>query len=245
MPQKITKEIPPGIESLSLAVNGRRTHYFKAGVGPPIVLLHGGASDSRDWLKTMAALSHRFTFYAPDLPGFGRNDRKETGYYLDDFIESIEDFITALDLDIPAIAGHSFGGRVGAGVAIRQRVKVKKLVLIDTAGFGSFTRLGSWLMAFFWALRRVFRKRQPSPRFLVRDGEDYSWLCLDDLSALKIPVLAVWKAFDPYFPVSLARRAKMLMPGMRLEIFPGFGHAPNKQHNQAFNALLLDFLSRD
>ena len=82
------------VKSLVLDVDGRRTHYLKAGTGPPVVLLHGGASDSRDWLKTMMALSGCFSLYAPDLPGYGKNDRNEKGYYLNDFIESVEDFTT-------------------------------------------------------------------------------------------------------------------------------------------------------
>jgi pimeloyl-ACP methyl ester carboxylesterase len=242
---KVIQDIPAGIESLETEIKGRRTHYLQAGSGPPVVLLHGGASDSRDWLRTMAALSHRFTFYAPDLLGFGQNARDEAGYYLEDFIEAIEEFIITLGLDNPDIAGHSFGGRVGAGLAIRQRVKVRNLVLIDTAGLGSVTWFGSSLMTFFWALRQLFRKPQPYPRFLTKEGEDTNWLCVNELTSLKMPMLFVWKRHDPYFPVSLARRAEKIIPGVRLEIFPGFGHAPNKQDNEAFNRLLLDFLSRD
>jgi pimeloyl-ACP methyl ester carboxylesterase len=231
-----------GIESLELAVNGRRTHYLKAGSGPPVVLLHGGASDSRDWLKTMTSLARRFTFYAPDLPGFGENERNAHGYYLTDFIESVEDFIAALGLVNPDIAGHSFGGRVGAGVALRGRVKIRRLVLIDSAGLGKVTWLGWSLMTFFWFLRLIFRKPQPFPRFLTREGEDTNWLFVNDLPGLKSPVLLVWQRFDPYFPVPSARRAVKLIPGAKLEVFPGFGHAPNKQHNERFNRLLLDFL---
>jgi pimeloyl-ACP methyl ester carboxylesterase len=230
------------VESLELAVNGRRTHYLKAGSGPPVVLLHGGASDSRDWLETMTSLARRFTFYAPDLPGFGENERNPDGYYLTDFIESVEDFIAALGLADPDIAGHSFGGRVGAGVAMRGRVKIRRLVLIDAAGLGKVTWPGWSLMTFFWVLRRILRKPQPFPRFRTREGEDTNWLFVNDLPGLKSTVLLVWQRFDPYFPVSSARRAVRLIPGAKLEVFPGFGHAPNKQHNERFNRLLLDFL---
>jgi pimeloyl-ACP methyl ester carboxylesterase len=237
--------LPEGVASLTQEVNGRRMHYLKAGSGPPVVLLHGGASDSRDWFQTMAALARRFTLYAPDLPGFGRNERNEAGYYLDDFIASVEEFIIALGLVNPDIAGHSFGGRIGVGVALNERVKIRKLVLIDSAGFGRVTVFGSSLMAFFWSLRRLFRRTQPYPRFLTGDGEDTNWLCLKELPSLKPPVLLVWKQYDPYFPVSLARRGEKLIPGVKLVVLPGLGHAPNKQDSGAFNRLLLDFLDPD
>lgn len=245
MVTELTEDMPAGISSLALETNGRRTHYLKAGSGRPIVLLHGGASDSRDWLGTMAALSRRFTFYAPDLPGFGKNDRDEAGYYLSDFIEFIEEFINTLHLDNPDIVGHSFGGRIGAGVALLERVKIRRLVLIDCAGFGRVTRFGSSLMTVFWALRRVLRRPQPYPRFLTKDGEDTSWLFMDALPALKKPTLIMWKRHDPYFPVSQAQRAVKLIAGARLEVLPGFGHAPSQQNSEAFNRLLLDFLNGD
>ncbi|MGD0795645.1 MAG: alpha/beta fold hydrolase [Dehalococcoidales bacterium] len=242
---KLTEDTTAGITSLELEINGRRAHYLKAGSGPPVVLLHGGASDSRDWLGAMVALSQHFTCYAPDLIGFGRNERDEAGYYLSDFIEFIEDFIIALRLDNPDIIGHSFGGRVGAGIALRGRVKTRKLVLVDSSGLGKVTRFGSSLMTVFWTLRQLFHRPQPYPRFLVKEGEDTRWLCVDALPALKNPTLIMWKRHDPYFPVSQAHRAANLIAGARLEILPGFGHAPSKQNIEAFNRLLLDFLNED
>ena len=100
-------------------------------------------------------------------------------------------------------------------------------------------------MTVFWALRRVSRRPQPYPRFLVKDGEDTNWLFMEALPALKTPTLIVWKRHDPYFPVSQAQRAVSLIAGARLEVLPGFGHAPNQQNSEAFNRLLLDFLNRD
>ena len=47
------------MESLKLKVGDQQAHYLKAGSGPPVVLIHGGASDSRDWLGTMDAISHQ------------------------------------------------------------------------------------------------------------------------------------------------------------------------------------------
>lgn len=245
MAAKLTEFSQMGIESLSLEIKGHRTQYLKAGSGPPVVLLHGGASDSRDWLKTMAALASRFTLYAPDLIGFGRSDRKEDGYYLSDFIEFAEEFIEKLGLPDPDIVGHSFGGRVAAGVAVRNRIKVRRLVLTDSSGFGKISGFGNFLFTVFWVLRKLLGRPQPFPRFLAKDGEDYNWVGEEELRGLRSPTLLIWKRFDPYMPVSLARRATALIPDARLEILPGYGHAPSKQNNAAFSRLLLDFLGAD
>ena len=231
-----------GIESLWLDVSGQRVHCLKSGVGPAVLLLHGGASDARDWLGTMAALSGRFTFYAPDMIGFGRSHRKEAGYYLSDFTDFVAELVDKLGIGRPAVVGHSFGGRVGLDLALRHPEKVDKLVLIDAAGLGKVTRFGSALMTCFWALRQVLRRPQPFPRFLTRDGDDPDWVCLAELPALQAPTLLVWKHYDPYLPVAIARRAAGRIPGARLEVLPGYGHAPHKEGTPAFAGLLADFL---
>jgi len=234
-----------GIESLRLEVNGRRIHYLKAGGGPPVVLVHGGASDSRDWLDTMTALSGHFTFYAPDLIGFGQSERNEQGYYLSDFSDSLMGFIDTLQIQNPALVGHSFGARVCLDVARFNQAKIKKLVLIDASGLGRMSAFGSVLFTGFWALRKLLRKPQPFPRFLSKEGENYNWVGGEVLQKLQTPTLLIWKSFDPYMPLALARRAKKLIPGAKLAVIKGYGHAPHQQKIHAdFERILLDFLDR-
>jgi pimeloyl-ACP methyl ester carboxylesterase len=208
-----------------------------------VVLLHGGASDSRDWLSTMSALAPAFTLYAPDMPGFGRSYRKQSGYHLSDFFEFAEEFISTLGMEDPAIVGHSFGGRVAVGVAARANAKVRRLVLVDASGVGKISPFGSVLFYFFWALRAALRRPQPFPRFLAGDGEDYNYAGDAALRNLKATTLLVWKGFDPYMPLSLARRAVKMIPGARLVVLPGYGHAPHGKDSDAFNKLLLEFLA--
>jgi len=235
-------EKAPGIESLRLTVNGRNIHCLKAGAGPPVVLVHGGASDSRDWLETMASLSGRYTLYAPDLIGFGQSDRDDKGYFLPDFSDFLLGFIAELRLERPALVGHSFGGRVCLDAALKSPDRVGRLVIADSAGLGRMNWLGTFLFTFFWALRAVMRRRQPFPRFLAKEGVDYNNVSDATLCSLKTPTLIVWKSRDPYMPVKIARRAARLIPGSKLVIMPGYGHAPNKDDRDEFNKSLVRFL---
>jgi pimeloyl-ACP methyl ester carboxylesterase len=234
-----------GIESLKLRVGDNQAHYLKAGSGPPVVLIHGGASDSSDWVYTMAALSHRYCLYAPDLIGFGLSDRNKDGYYLSDFTEFILGFMEALGLEQSVLVGHSFGGRLCLEIALSYPEKVRKLVLLDAAGLGKISTLGNIILTGFWVVRKLLRLRQPFPKFLAREGEDTQWLCVNELPKLSTPTLLIWKRLDPYLPLSIARRAKALIPGAHLAIMPGYGHAPHGQNRDAFNRLLLDFLDHD
>ena len=239
------EDIQTGIESLKLNVNGSQAHYLKTGSGPPVVLIHGGASDSRDWLYTMAALSHRYSLYAPDLIGFGLSDRNKDGYYLSDFTEFILGFMETLGLEHPVLVGHSFGGRLCLEIALQHPEKVSKLVVLDAAGLGKVSVLGHIILTGFWAIRKLLRLRQPYPQFLSKEGEDTSWLCVDELPNLKTRTLIIWKRYDPYLPLAIARRAQALIPEAHLVVLPGYGHAPHSQNKDAFNNLLLDFLDHD
>ncbi len=230
------------IESLTVTVGGNQAHYLKAGSGTPVVLIHGGASDSRDWVGTISALDMSYQFYAPDLIGYGQSDRTKSGYYLADFVEFVMGFIQALNLDSPVLVGHSLGGRICLEISLRYPERVSKLVLIDAAGLGGLSRLGRLLHIMFWAERKLLRRPQPYPEILPEDGEGWHWLCLDELPELKVPTLIVWKRHDPYFSLSVPRKAKKLMPDARLVVMPGYGHAPHKQDVEVFSRVLKDFV---
>ncbi|OGO30352.1 MAG: hypothetical protein A2Z29_09845 [Chloroflexi bacterium RBG_16_56_11] len=236
-------DVPAGIESLRLDISGHRVHCLRIGKGPPVVFIHGGASDSRDWLPVMAAVSGRYACYAPDLIGYGQSERKKEGYYLSDFSDFLVEFIDSFDIKNPVLVGHSFGARVCLEAALRHPGRFSGIVLVDAAGLGKVTRFGSYLMTFFWLARKLTRRPQPYPRFLTREGENTDWLCSGELPRITAPTLLVWKQCDPYLPVSLARRAAKLIPGAQLIEVPGFGHAPHKQDPDGFNRLLFEFLN--
>jgi len=235
------------IESLDLKIGEHKAHYLKAGSGPPVVLIHGGADDSKTWAETMTALSQSYSLYAPDMLGYGLSDRDKTSYYLSEFVDFTLGFIQALGLDSAALAlvGHSLGGRICLEIALQHPERVRRLVLIDTVGFARLARWGTFLGAAAWAIREARGRRQPYPRFLKEDGEDKDWRCLDKLTTLKAPTLVIWNSRDPYYPLGEAIKAKKLIPGVRFEIFPGYGHAPHVKNRDYFNNLLLSYLNHD
>ena len=242
---KTIPETEASIEYLMTDVNGYRAYYLKSGTGPPVVLLHGGASDSRDWLETMKALSHRYTLYAPDLLGFGQNERNSEGYYLSEFSKFILEFMDTLGLESPVLVGHSFGGRISLDIALQHPERVRKLVLADSAGLGKVSKFGTVILTGFWVIRKLFRIPQPYPTFLGQDGDDPNWACVEKLPELKTPTLIIWKRHDLYLPLAIARRAAELLPDVRLKVIRGFGHAPHGRTVEDFNKHLREFLDDD
>jgi pimeloyl-ACP methyl ester carboxylesterase len=60
--------------------------------------------------------------------------------------------------------------------------------------------------------------------------------------AQALPFLVVWGEHDPIIPVEHAYAAQSLVPGSRLEIFPGAGHFPHLDDPLRFVRLLTDFM---
>lgn len=59
--------------------------------------------------------------------------------------------------------------------------------------------------------------------------------------AAEMPTLVIWGDRDPIIPVEHAYAAQELMPGSRLEIFPGCGHFPHVEDPRRFVEVVRDF----
>jgi pimeloyl-ACP methyl ester carboxylesterase len=112
------------------------------GEGPPILLLHGLASNSRiwDWTAPLLASDHRVV--ALDQRSHGLSERAED-YGFDAVVADAAAVIEALGLDRPVIAGHSWGGCVALVFAEVHPAKTRGIVLVD-GGFIELSRRLGW-----------------------------------------------------------------------------------------------------
>jgi pimeloyl-ACP methyl ester carboxylesterase len=84
--------------------------YERQGDGPVLVLLHGGASDGREWRRQLDDFSDEFDVVAWDAPGFGRSSDPPDDFLMSDYADCLAGFVRALGLARPHVAGLSFGG---------------------------------------------------------------------------------------------------------------------------------------
>jgi len=90
-------------------VDGLRLGYRRAGAGEPLLLLHGGFSDGREWQPQLDGLSDRFDVIAMDCLGCGRSDDPPAGFALRDYADVVAGVVRALRLGCPHLGGVSFG----------------------------------------------------------------------------------------------------------------------------------------
>lgn len=103
------------------------------GVGPPVVLVPGGAMTHRVWDHQVAALQHRYRSLAVDLRGSGASDRPPRGYSVDLFAEDLAALIAALGLERPVVVGHGLGSHVALRLAATRPGLVAGLALASAA----------------------------------------------------------------------------------------------------------------
>lgn len=142
---------------------GKRQHFLDEGSGSPVVMVHGNPTWCFYYRNLVSRLSHRFRCIVPDHIGCGRSDaptENEYGYSLDDRVNDLERII---DERVPEglidLVVHDWGGMIGMAWAHRHPHRVRRFVILNTAGFRlpddqpmplaigfARTRFGRWLI---------------------------------------------------------------------------------------------------
>jgi N-formylmaleamate deformylase len=98
--------------------NGIRIHYVRTGGDKPsLVLAHGFSDNGLCWTPVAQALEGDYDVIMPDARGHGLSDAPETGYDTEDRVADLVGFIQALELERPALMGHSMGANTVAFAA--------------------------------------------------------------------------------------------------------------------------------
>jgi pimeloyl-ACP methyl ester carboxylesterase len=110
--------------------------YRIAGEGAPILLIHGIAGRSEQWLDSMPLLAERNTVVAPDLLGHGRSAKPRGDYSLGAYASGLRDLLVTLGLDKATVVGHSLGGGIALQFAYQFPERTGRLVLVSSGGLG-------------------------------------------------------------------------------------------------------------
>lgn len=250
---------------------GLEVAYARAGTGPPLVLAHGAAADSRLWRPQLAALADEFTVVAWDEPGAGRSEDVPAGFGLPDYAECLAALIEALELGPAHVAGLSWGGTVALELYRRRPGCVATLILVDTyAGWkGSLSEreLRARVAHMRAALAAPRDEFDPTlPGLLTADPPDEAVALLDEMAAdvrpesmkaqltvmaeadqrdllpgIEVPTLLVWGEQDARSPLSVAHQFERAIPDTTLVVIPDAGHVSNLEQPERFNEAVRRF----
>ena len=221
--------------------------------GIPVVLLHGLSDSWRSWELLLPHFPRSMRAIAVSQRGHGDSERPGSGYLVRDFADDIGALLDTLGIASAVIAGHSMGSTVGRRFAADHPGRVRGLALLGSfATFADRTdlaELGDIARALPDPIPRDFMREfqestlaQPVPEAflqLVIDescklpasvfaqslaglfGDDVA----SDLARITAPALILWGDHDAFCPRADQDAIGRALPGSRLSVFEGAGHA--------------------
>ncbi len=242
------------------------------GGGPPLVLGHGGQGAWSHWVRNIDVLAQRYTVIAPDLPGHGETALPGTVDH-DTISAAIAIGLRELlgEGQQADFVGFSFGGAVFTHFAARHPDFVRRVIIVGTGGLdtphghidlgrvgglhGDERRaaikrnlLGLMLhhpetvdeMAMHLLVANGRQARLPVVDLVIPDK------VLDALPRLTVPLDAIWGEFDRPHPGPALQEAvlRRFQPDCDFRVIAGAGHWAMYERAEAFNASLLDMLSK-
>lgn len=249
-----------------IRVGDLRVGVYVLGQGEPIILLHGWGGSSANFLPVISRLSQEgFACHVLDLPGFGMSDLPSQAWDVPRYAQFVKDYMDFADLPKASLIGHSFGGRISLVLGAECPERIKKLVLVNSAGVrlppslktrfytlgrrAIFAMLKLPLMKRFEPpLRRWFRQKFGSADYLSAGAlaETFKQVVNQDLTGyakrITAPTLLIWGDLDHETPIQAARILESAIPDAGLVIFEGAGHFSYLDRPLEFVRIVTRFL---
>lgn len=112
----------------------KKIHYRVLGSGTAVLLVHGFGEDGRLWYDMVAALSDKFQFLVPDLPGSGKSDAIED-MSMEGLAEILEAIIKNENINKAVVIGHSMGGYISLAYAEKYVHRIRAFGLFHATAF--------------------------------------------------------------------------------------------------------------
>jgi pimeloyl-ACP methyl ester carboxylesterase len=125
----------PTPQAAGFAPSGNAQIYYEiAGAGQPLIMIHAGVADSRQWDGEFARFAQRMRVVRYDLRGYGKSLPVDGEFsHLGDLMA----LLAHLQIDEPAvIMGCSMGGGLAMDVALEHPPRVRALIMVDAGPSG-------------------------------------------------------------------------------------------------------------
>ena len=228
--------------------NNATFYVEERGVGPPLVLIHGGLVSSAMWEPLLPHLQATYRLITPDSRGHGRSTNPSGQLSYTQLADDLAALIGALDLVDPVVGGYSDGGQVALELGARHphaaralivgaaypdfaagpREAHKTLLGAEDDGTPNLSQLEAHLGDFAEVAKSWHPGGEPQWRTLVQQTApmwlDYPGLTPEDIAKIDVPVLVFAGDRDEMFPLDLMVSLFRALPKAELAVCPSADH---------------------
>ncbi len=237
-------------------VNGINLYYATIGHGSPVVLLHGGLSNSNYWGHQVRVLARRHTVIVMDSRGHGRSTRDTRPYGYDLMADDVVALLDTLHIAKADVVGWSDGAILGLDLAIRHPERVGKVFAFAantiTSGVQEGVEKAPVFARFIERARGEYAKLSATPKDydafiaqITRMWETEPNWTDAQLQSIHAQVLVVDGDHDEAIKRAHTEYIAATIPNAGLLILPNTGHFAFLQDPAFFNAALLHFLDNE
>ncbi|CAN5275766.1 alpha/beta hydrolase [soil metagenome] len=231
-------------------------HALDVGAGAePLVLLHGLSGSGRWWNRNLVGLSRDRRVLVPDIIGFGDTRCPGPIPSIAELAAILNSWMEHLGVESADVAGHSMGGQIAVHLAAHFPERVRRLVLVDSAGLHpaptprTLARFAADILPpVRWGdptfLPIILRDSlRAGPRSITRSlahilTENVGPL----LQHITAPTLVLWGRRDSFVPLEHAREFRARIPDAQLLVLDRAAHNPMVDCPLEFNQAVLRFL---
>lgn len=123
------------METKTISLNNKIISYKVAGIGNPVVLLHGFGEDSNVWNEQVAFLENDYQLIVPDIPGSGASELAGD-VSMEGIADVIKQITDAEETDLFVLLGHSMGGYATMAFAEKYPEMLKGFGLVHSSAYG-------------------------------------------------------------------------------------------------------------
>lgn len=239
-------------------------HVIERGAkdSPPLLLVHGWGVSSAALIECIDGLAEHHRVIAPDLPGFGRSLPLAPPVSYAAYADVLARLLTGLGIARADVAGFSMGGGIALTFAKHYPERLRKLVLIGSAGsldtgrsfahealsYGGEVVLemlhppdwhGKWRVAgsFCSNLLRHLNAMLATLEMLRSQS------VVEHASDVTAPTLLLWGERDRTMPLGLAHHFLERLADGRLHTIPGAYHDVISTRPRQAAAIIHGFLA--